>query len=271
MNSSSPQVDSYSRSRISGGSTPTPIGQPGFAPIDGLGGSYLYVKQTPQNYTDMQTNSSPYRQGHLISQNKNAPEGYICVGKVLDSEHKSIQVSTNNPKKFMFKYAERTSNGPLDLTKQYYAYSGTPSASNEFPPSFNPRIASNMPVREKVMNWIQKVPAIDHSERGNSFVQCYPGVVSSSSESGDEIVDNSEAQDIIELQARRITQYVTRIYKNEVETIAHYDTSDIEYDLNLALEAEDLMHLEHSVDNYLDGLTGRRLASQDHSWKVNIK
>lgn len=268
MNTQSPHVDSFSRSRISGGSTPTPINQPGFAAIDSFGGNYLYVKQMPQNYLEHQPNSSPYRQGHIISQNKQAPEGYVCVGRVMDAEHKSPpHVPSTTQKKHALKYVERSPSEVYDSPQQKYLNIGiTSSTLSEFPQSFNPRMTSNMPVQEKVSTWIQKVPA-HFQDLGDSFPKCYPGVIPSSSESGYEMIDNSEAQDIIEFQARRVTQYVTQIYKNEIETVAHCETSDIDYELNLPFGPEDLMLVEHSVDNYL-GLEGSRMRSQeDRPWK----
>lgn len=111
---------------------------------------------------------------------------------------------------------------------------GIPSQVHEFPASFNPREAASMHHREKVNNWIKRVPVYYLPEGQFWYSDCYPGVVptsSSASRSTDEMdfvrfgqnfsttgfeFDDSELfvdhEDVLEFQARKITKYVKKIY-----------------------------------------------------------
>lgn len=245
MNNSSPHTASYSHGRISCGTTPPPtkLTHKVFTTIDSSTYNYLYTKQTHQTYQDIQQppTSSTLRQAHIISPSKQVPEGYVCVGKILEQEKQHLPISS-----------------PLQKTNpntQIYFLNNEQSGSSsvlhyptEFPQSFNPRLAANMSAREKVSKWIQKVP-ISTDVLGKITLYCYSGTVPSSSESGGEITDNSEIQDVIELQARRVTKYVTRFYRTECETVAYNEDPD-ENNIDIP---EDIMNLEHSFEKYLEG------------------
>lgn len=80
----------------------------------------------------------------------------------------------------------------------------------DLPPYFNPRAAANMPYKEKVVSWMK---AMSFDIDGDDIsVDGYPAVVVSSAqtESNLELGNNDEA---MELQARKITRYVTASYR----------------------------------------------------------
>lgn len=90
-----------------------------------------------------------------------------------------------------------------------------------FPASFNPRRASNMPAREKVQNWMKDIPFHYSTDNAMVYIDCFPAVASySSSESGSQ-QELTDTDQILELQARRLTRYATRNYINDSEPIAH--------------------------------------------------
>ncbi|CAK7900642.1 hypothetical protein CAAN1_06S00188 [[Candida] anglica] len=210
MNSSSPHVCSHSHGRVS----EAVANQNVFAPKPSEGapnGQHHYGFAKQVSYSDIQSPS--FRHAHIISPSKQAPDGYVCVGRIApQSEHKHPSSSP-------------TKNGIFVLGDN----SNLPSPS-EFPPSFNPRVAANMPAKEKVSNWIHTVPVVVLEDSFTTLSTCYPGIVSSRESTGDDSMDYAELQDILELQARKITRYVTHIYQNETETVAHQEVSDIEVD-----------------------------------------
>lgn len=87
---------------------------------------------------------------------------------------------------------------------------------------FNPRNGTNMPVKEKVISWIKDVP-YHLDEFDQVLIDCYSGIIeysSSDSDNSDGAIDLSEKDQIMELQARRVTRYATRVYNNEDEPMA---------------------------------------------------
>ncbi|KAI5955297.1 hypothetical protein KGF54_001858 [Candida jiufengensis] len=99
----------------------------------------------------------------------------------------------------------------------------------------NPRKTANMTYNEKISNWLSSIPLIaknNNTSGGNFFtnnenlspnykIDCYPGVVSHSitaSNTSNGEIDLTDVDDIIELQAQKVTKYVTRLYYNENET-----------------------------------------------------
>lgn len=120
---------------------------------------------------------------------------------------------------------------------------------NEFPSSFDPRNAPNMPHKEKVNEWISEVPIypIVRDESAPLWhSECYPGVVSSSSSNSKEDDDYLQCdledqywglntsynestmsvsgfrfglfvdhEDMLEYQSRKITRYVKKLYQQD--------------------------------------------------------
>lgn len=185
-------------------------------------------------YSEIQSNS--LRPAHIISPSKQAPEGYICVGRVIESPTKKTSLSPTQ--KGLFILNEDSNMVML-----------------EFPSTFNPRKTSNMPPKEKVNKWIQNVPfRIIHDDI--LILECYPAIPSSSSNS-ESSMDFADNQDILELQCRRITRYTTHMYTKEDEPVARIDESSdddfydsegnlIQYDTNIA-------HMESTFDNFFSG------------------
>lgn len=187
------------------------------------------------HYSEIQSNS--LRPAHIISPSKQAPEGYICVGRVIESPGKNTTLSPS--KQGLFILNEDSKMIVLD-----------------FPSSFNPRKANNMPSREKVNKWIQNVPfRIIHNNL--LILECYPGIPSSSRES-ESSMDFADNQDILELQCRRITRYTTNMYTKEDEPVAHYEESSDDDDFydsqgNLVHYDSNIVHMESTFDNYFSG------------------
>lgn len=87
---------------------------------------------------------------------------------------------------------------------------------------FNPREQVNMPLIEKVSKWIDYIPWC-LSENDELMMNCFPATTSYSSSVssvGESAFENDDADEIYELQARKVTRYATRLYLNEPEIIA---------------------------------------------------
>ncbi|RCK59430.1 hypothetical protein Cantr_07470 [Candida viswanathii] len=85
--------------------------------------------------------------------------------------------------------------------------------------NLNPRKSPNMNYKEKITNWMASIPQFNNSENNEIYIDCYPGVVSTSGtpSTSDDEIDLSDVEDILELQAQKVTRYVTRLYIHEVE------------------------------------------------------
>ncbi|CAK9684804.1 hypothetical protein FOB58_003776 [Candida parapsilosis] len=88
----------------------------------------------------------------------------------------------------------------------------------------NPRKSANMGYREKIRSWLSSVPlAIAYDEDSTQYfnLNCYPGVVSISDSTTDSdvgvVIDLGDIDDVLELQAQKVTRYVNRLYFNEEE------------------------------------------------------
>lgn len=228
------QGGSFSRGRISAG-TPTPLKR--------HHRGYAHVETAPMCKQPYEA-ATPFRQAHIISLSEHAPDGYVCVGTVENP-------STQHASVYIYEGPARTQ-PPLMQPQPSHIFSPTLQPEGpEMPPTFNPRTAANMPTMEKVSKWIQKMPLVELEANGATRLTFFAGTIPSSSESGADLIDNSELEDVIEFQARRVTRFVTQLYLNEAETVVHHDASDFDFNMN-AYDAEDTMHLETSVDNYLD-------------------
>lgn len=229
------QGGSFLRGRISAG-TPTPLKR--------HHRGYAHAETAPMCKQPYQEAATLFRQAHIISLSEHAPDGYVCVGTVENP-------STQRASVYLYDGPARTQQ-PLMQPQPTHIFSPTlQPESPEMPPTFNPRTAANMPTMEKVSKWIQKMPLVELETNGATRLTFYAGTIPSSSESGADLIDNSELEDVIEFQARRVTRFVTQLYLNEAETVVHHDASDFDFNMN-AYDAEDTMHLETSVDNYLD-------------------
>ncbi|CCE73124.1 Piso0_000144 [Millerozyma farinosa CBS 7064] len=191
------------------------------------------MNEFPGEYTEKHL--SPLRPSHIISPSKKAPEGYVCVGRVIESPSKTSQITP-------------CQHGMLILNDDAAA------SRHEFPSSFNPRKAIDMPSKEKVNKWIQNVPL--HILGEDILIsECYPAVPSSGNNS-DACMDYTDTQDILELQCRKITHYATSLYKNESEQVARFnDMIDDEIcdseDNDIHLE-DSIAFVENSCDNFFN-------------------
>lgn len=133
----------------------------------------------------------------------------------------------------------------IDLKYQQFGYPNPEFSENslellelplaqEFPASFNPREAASMHHREKVNDWIKRVPIYYLADGQFWYNDCYPGAIPTSSSVSDSVedmdfvrynqnasitgfeFDDSELfvdhEDVLEFQARKITKYVKKIY-----------------------------------------------------------
>lgn len=136
-------------------------------------------------------------------------------------------------------------NEPLGKTKDIgsYYYFGNPSLNledhknhsssnnfpNKFPESFKPRKAANMKLEEKVLNWIESLPSRLDSDY-QIVLDCFPAITSyTSSNSELSQMDLTDFDEILEIQARRVTRYATRIYLHEVQPTSDLIDESLEY------------------------------------------
>lgn len=150
-----------------------------------------------------------------------------------------------------------------------FLYSMPPQ--EQFPATFDPRSAANMPHKEKVNDWITKVPIYCLADGQLWYSECYPGVVpaSSSISTEDESVDDLDIfnynqrllgnefdydeqlfvdnEDVLEFQARRITRYVKKIYK--MDSTEHVVKGDKQYINNIDHTPLQLMPYDQSDSN----------------------
>lgn len=80
--------------------------------------------------------------------------------------------------------------------------------------AFNPRQASNMPAVDKVNGWMKSLP--QDPDHGKLFF--YPAVITSSAHSETNI-DMLDKDDLLEMQARKITRLTTELYHDDKEPV----------------------------------------------------
>lgn len=80
--------------------------------------------------------------------------------------------------------------------------------------AFNPRQASNMPAVDKVNGWMKSLP--QDPDQGKVFF--YPAVIASSAHSETNI-DMLDKDDLLEMQARKITRLTTELYHDDKEPV----------------------------------------------------
>ena len=151
---------------------------------------------SPSEYHDpySENHTTTLRPVHIISSRKVAPEGYTCVGQVIESPMKSGTKSV--------------------LVMNEYQ-------RNDLSQGFNSRKANNMSSKEKVRQWMQNVP-LRFLNDNVVILECYPGVPHSDS-SSEKFMDFSDEQDIIDYQGRKMTEYVTTMYADDEEPIATFE------------------------------------------------
>ena len=126
------------------------------------------------------------------------------------------------------------------------------SLSQEFPDSFKPRQAVSMPMKEKVSTWMSSVP-YHLDEFDQVLIDCYSGVIeydSTDTQSSCGPIDLSEVDAIMELQARKVTRYATRVYINELEPVVRVEEdvdSYIDSDGNPIELPDDMLHYENAL------------------------
>lgn len=126
------------------------------------------------------------------------------------------------------------------------------SISQEFPDSFNPRQAVSMPMKEKVSTWMSSVP-YHLDEFDQVLIDCYSGVIeydSTDTQSSCGPIDLSGVDAIMELQARKVTRYATRVYVNELEPVVRVEDdidSYIDSEGNPLELPDDMLHYENAL------------------------
>lgn len=82
-------------------------------------------------------------------------------------------------------------------------------------PEFKPREAQNMPLREKIIKWLDRLPWTQIDE-GYWVLECYPATACTLSSCSD-VKSTPDQQDRFEQQAREITRIITHNYVNNGE------------------------------------------------------
>lgn len=95
---------------------------------------------------------------------------------------------------------------------------GHTTSANDFT-KFDPKTEENPSAKEKVNAWIKNLPYWK-IEEGPWVTSCFPGIVTSESIDYDEM-DCCDADDIQELQSRKITRYVIELYYSDAEIIKY--------------------------------------------------
>lgn len=80
------------------------------------------------------------------------------------------------------------------------------------------RKAVSVPAKVKVVEWMKNVPIILAYEDNICFLECYPGCTDDDTSSNSLLTDFTD--DVVEFQARKITQYVRQMYMAEPEPVA---------------------------------------------------
>jgi len=101
---------------------------------------------------------------------------------------------------------------------------GSSRADVGIPVEFNSRAAKNMLYSEKINYWLQNIPWFQ-TDHNVWMLDCYPGIVSSSSSSNELESICDEDQDKVEYQCRQVTKLVTRQYYTESQDVARPCTS----------------------------------------------
>lgn len=81
------------------------------------------------------------------------------------------------------------------------------------------RKAVSVPAKVKVTEWMKSVPIILAYEDNICFLECYPGYADDGTASSNSLLTDF-TDDVVEFQARKITQYVRQMYMAEPEPVA---------------------------------------------------
>lgn len=87
---------------------------------------------------------------------------------------------------------------------------------------FNPRIASNMPLTEKITKWLRDIP-FRQTENHEWVPDCFPATIaynSAEDASSDAAYDLEDEDSVEALQDQRTTRYIIRLYVNDPEPVA---------------------------------------------------
>ncbi|EMG48241.1 hypothetical protein G210_1211 [Candida maltosa Xu316] len=167
-----------------------------------------------------------------------SPDGYVFVkgypGGGGAAAVTADQIPRNMPTYFPKRMCSTTNNNTqtqqplgqlpppyLHQTQPPLVINGTGSSMDvsnlEIFNTLNPRKAPNMNYKEKILNWMATIPQFNNSENNEIYIDCYPGVISTSvtPTGSDDEIDLADIEDILELQAQKVTRYVTRLYFHE--------------------------------------------------------
>ncbi|CAH2450791.1 Hypothetical protein PP7435_CHR4-0418 [Komagataella phaffii CBS 7435] len=132
----------------------------------------------------------------------------------------------------------------------------------EFPESFNPKQTPNMPHKEKVNKWLVGLPYptgngenddMDQDQinprmnmiRYRELPTSYSGTFSDNEPSSlDDCISLSDYRDLLELQARKLSYYVCKLYHNQPEPESHdlqQQEDELKMRVNVSYELSSLM------------------------------
>lgn len=159
----------------------------------------------------------------ILTPVKQSLQGYMCVG-VIDSSGKAVRLSPE------------TGGHSHELQ------------AHSFPSSFQPRTTANMHHKEKVLLWLLKVPVFRVAS-GEWYHECYPGIVGSEEETS-ESLDAEDIQDVLDLQARRVTFFANKCYY--MDTSEPTARPEIEYQSDADDEGEEAY--VQNMDSMMDAM-----------------
>lgn len=191
------------------------------------------------------------------------PDGYLYLSRLgnigaNDASNANMRelpypnYYTGTTSTMMVNYSHRRSSGNMlgNEAQQLIAGLGSIGGGNtaDFFNELNPRKAPNMNFKEKINKWLATIPpqrysndihdqtmnehAIHMHHPYDVYAEGYPDATyhSTSPSLSDSEIDLTDADDIVEFQARKITRYVTRLYAFEpISTLEEEDVDEAAY------------------------------------------
>lgn len=209
------------------------------------------LQQVPEEQEDDEGKEDPQQQQqyhHQLNQHEYHLHSCIHPHKFDLFNSNDEKIPRNLPNDVELEFVRATNHSNNDNNKNKFSASilqqlqVLPTENIDVYDYLNPRKSANMGYREKIRSWLASVPlAIAYDESLTQFnLNCYPGVVSASetASNSDAEIDLADVDDVLELQAQRVTRYVNRLYFNEEEIPLPIE--EIEEDLeNEDLEEEE--------------------------------
>ncbi|KAK6454971.1 uncharacterized protein RJT20DRAFT_819 [Scheffersomyces xylosifermentans] len=125
------------------------------------------------------------------------------------------------------------------------------------PYMFDPKRESNMSSEEKIHKWMSNIPCSYNTNINSITTGCFPATLSYTSSRSASLHELDEDDEIMELQARKVTRFATRLYMNDSEPIARVELDEYEDDYydndgNLMnFNVQNMQDMDHSLDNYM--------------------